>query len=66
MAGAVAGLVAQGMSTFDAACCGVYLHGAAGEHVRREMGDTGMVASDLLPRLPLVIKQVREGNMHLD
>jgi hypothetical protein len=30
------------------------------------MGDTGMVASDLLPRLPLAIKQVKEGTLHLD
>ena len=61
LAGAVAGLLAQGMSTFDAASCAVYLHGAAGEQARQEMGDTGMVASDLLPRLPLAIKQVKEG-----
>ena len=66
LAGAVAGLLAQGMSTFDAASCGVYVHGAAGEQARREMGDTGMVASDLLPRLPLVIKQVKEGTLHTD
>lgn len=64
LAGAIAGLLAQGLSTFDAACCGVYLHGAAGEQAKREMGDTGMVASDLLPRLPEVIKQVKEGNFH--
>ncbi|MBF8267647.1 MAG: NAD(P)H-hydrate epimerase [Dehalococcoidia bacterium] len=63
LAGAIAGLLSQGLSTFDAASCGVYLHGAAGEQVRREMGDTGMVASDLLPRLPLVIKQLREGTL---
>jgi NAD(P)H-hydrate epimerase len=66
LAGAVAGLLAQGLSTFDAASCAVYLHGAAGEQARREMGDTGMVASDLLPRLPLAIKQVKEGTLHLD
>ena len=66
LAGATAGLLAQGLSTFDAASCAVYLHGAAGEQVRLAMGDTGMVASDLLPRLPLAIKQVREGDLHLD
>jgi NAD(P)H-hydrate epimerase len=61
LAGVMAGLLAQGLSTFDAASCAVYLHGAAGEQARLDMGDTGMVASDLLPRLPLAIKQVREG-----
>ncbi|MQF48555.1 NAD(P)H-hydrate dehydratase [SAR202 cluster bacterium AC-647-N09_OGT_505m] len=64
LAGAIAGLLAQGMSTFDAASCGVYLHGAAGEQAKYEMGDTGIVASDILPRLPLAIKQVKEGKTH--
>jgi NAD(P)H-hydrate epimerase len=66
LAGVMAGLLAQGLSTFDAASCAVYLHGAAGEQARLEMGDTGMVASDLLPRLPLAIKQVREDGLHLN
>ena len=60
LAGAIVGLLAQGVAPFDAACLGVYLHGAAGEEVRRDMGDTGMVAGDLLPVLPRVIKGLRE------
>lgn len=61
LSGAVAGLIAQGLSPFAAASCGVYLHGEAGEMVRAELGDAGMVASDLLPALPRVIKKVKEG-----
>ncbi|MBT9162967.1 MAG: Bifunctional NAD(P)H-hydrate repair enzyme Nnr [Dehalococcoidia bacterium] len=57
LSGVIAGLMAQGLSPFDAASCGVYLHAMAGELVKAEIGDTGMVASDLLPRLPLVIKR---------
>ncbi|MFC1949155.1 NAD(P)H-hydrate dehydratase [Chloroflexota bacterium] len=60
LAGVIAGLVAQGIPRHDAATCGVYLHGEAGEVVRASLGDTGMVASDLLPTLPLVIKQLKE------
>ena len=60
LAGAIAGLLAQGASPFDAAVCGVYLHGAAGERVRAEMGEAGMMAGDLLPQLPRAIKQLRE------
>jgi hydroxyethylthiazole kinase-like uncharacterized protein yjeF len=66
LAGAVAGLLAQGLSTFDAASCGVYIHGVAGEDARNEMGDTGMMAGDLLPRLPLAIKRVKEGIVQPD
>lgn len=61
LAGATAGLLAQGVSPFDAASCAAYVHGTAGEMAREEMGDTGMLATDLLPRLPLAIKRLREG-----
>jgi ADP-dependent NAD(P)H-hydrate dehydratase / NAD(P)H-hydrate epimerase len=60
LAGCIAGLTAQGLSLFDAAACGVYLHGQAAEVVKDEMGDAGMLASDLLPVLPLCIRQLKE------
>ncbi len=60
LSGIIAGLVAQGLSFFDAAAAGVFLHGEAGEMVRSRLGDAGMIASDLLPVLPLVIKQLKE------
>lgn len=59
LCGAIGGLVAQGLSLFDAAALGVYLHAAAGEMVKDRIGDTGMIAGDLLPMLPLAIKQLR-------
>ena len=59
LAGAIAGLVAQGLSLFDAAALGVYLHGEAGEMIRNILGDAGMIATDLLPALPVVIKQLK-------
>ncbi|HEY82535.1 MAG TPA: NAD(P)H-hydrate dehydratase [Dehalococcoidia bacterium] len=60
LTGVIAGLVAQGLSLFDAAALGVYLHGKAAEVVRETMGDAGMLATDLLPALPRVIKQLKE------
>jgi len=60
LTGAIAGLVAQGLSLSDAAALGVYLHGEAGEMVKARLGDAGMIATDLLPALPLVIKQLKE------
>ena len=60
LTGAIAGLLAQGLSLFDAAALGVYLHGEAGEMVKSSLGDAGMIATDLLPVLPLVIKQLKE------
>jgi len=60
LSGAIAGLVAQGLSLFDAAALGAYLHGKAGEMVKTRLGDTGMIATDLLPALPQVIKRLKE------
>jgi NAD(P)H-hydrate epimerase len=59
LAGAIAGMAAQGLSPFDAASLGVYLHGAAGDMIKNVLGDTGMIASDLLMALPAVIKQLK-------
>ena len=56
LAGAIAGLLAQGLTPFDAATLGVYLHSAAGRIVREELGDAGSDGERLLPRLPLAIK----------
>ena len=61
LAGVIAGLVAQGASTFDAAACGVYLHGAAGEQARQAMGDAGVLASDLLPLIPAAMRAIRDS-----
>jgi hydroxyethylthiazole kinase-like uncharacterized protein yjeF len=59
LAGVIAGLAAQGLPSYDAASLGVYLHGAAGEAVKNTLGDAGMIASDLLPALPVVIKRIK-------
>ena len=61
LAGIIAGLLSQGISLENAAALGVFLHGLAGEYVREELGDTGMIASDLLPALPKTIKALRNG-----
>jgi ADP-dependent NAD(P)H-hydrate dehydratase / NAD(P)H-hydrate epimerase len=60
LAGIIAGLAAQGLKSFEAASLGVFLHGEAGEKVKNELGDAGMIASDLLPALPVVIKEISE------
>ncbi len=60
LAGVIAGLLAQDLNAFDAASLGVWLHAKAGENVKSELGDAGMVASDLLPVLPVEIKKLKE------
>ncbi len=61
LSGVIAGLAAQGLSLFQAAACGVYLHSRAGGIVAEELGDAGVIATDLLPALPRVIKALKES-----
>lgn len=62
LAGSIVGLLAQGLSPYEAATAGVYLHGAAGETATAALGDAGTVAGDLLPLLPQVLKRLRTGS----
>ena len=65
LSGAIAGLAAQGLSPLQAAACGVYLHSRAAETVSREIGDAGVIATDLLPVLPRVIKALKGGGLNV-
>ena len=60
LAGAIAGFLAQGLTPYDAAACGVYVHAMAGELVKAEIGDSGMLAGDLPLALPVAIKELKE------
>jgi NAD(P)H-hydrate epimerase len=59
LAGTIGGLLAQGLAPYDAARAGVYLHSRAGLRVAASLGDTGMLASDLLPELPRALHAVK-------
>jgi len=56
LAGIIAGLRAQGMKAFEAACAGVWLHGQAGlRAANRLRGTAGVLAGDLIKELPALI-----------
>lgn len=48
LAGMIAGLMAQGMEGFHAACVGAYIHGKAGDRVAAEIGEHACMAGDLV------------------
>ncbi|MGI8925343.1 MAG: ADP-dependent NAD(P)H-hydrate dehydratase, partial [Tepidiformaceae bacterium] len=58
LAGIIAAYLGRGLHPFEAACLGVYVHAAAGESLREEMGDGGLLASELAHRLPRVVKEL--------
>ena len=53
LAGIIAGLIGQGMESFDAACAGAWLHGRTAE----ELGP-GLIAEDLCENLPVVLNRL--------
>jgi NAD(P)H-hydrate epimerase len=59
LAGVVGGLLAQGMTPFDAAGAAVYLHSRAGFLVSARLGDAGLLAGDLLDQLPIAIAETK-------
>ena len=52
LAGMIASLLAQGMPAFEAATCGVYLHGLAADRVAARLSQRGMDALDCADELP--------------
>jgi NAD(P)H-hydrate epimerase len=59
LTGIIVALLGQGLSPLDAACCGVYLHGMAGDLAADELGQISMAAGDLIDTLPEVFVHFR-------
>ena len=57
LTGLLAGLVAQGLTTEDAATLAVYAHGLAGDIAAREFG-RGLIAGDILRAIPQALTQL--------
>ncbi len=56
LAGMITALVGQGIDPLEAAACGAWLHGAAGDLCAREMGEYPMLPSDMLEKLLRLLK----------
>ncbi|HWL93788.1 MAG TPA: ADP/ATP-dependent (S)-NAD(P)H-hydrate dehydratase, partial [Phycisphaerae bacterium] len=56
LTGVISGLLAQGLPRFDAAVLGVCVHGLAGDLAARSLGETSLIASDLLDYLPTAFR----------
>jgi len=55
LTGVIAALVAQGLSLWDAAATGVVAHARAGDIAASQIGERGMLASDITQQLPTVL-----------
>ena len=60
LAGLIAGLIAQGLALFDATKAGVLIHALCAEHYLDDNDEISLIATDIIERLPKVIKQLRQ------
>ena len=56
LAGIITALLGFGISPLHAAACGAWLHGAAGDICAQEIGQYGMLPSDMINVLPRLLK----------
>lgn len=56
LAGMIVSLLGQKLPTLEAAACAAWLHGAAGDLCAAEIGQYGMLPSDLVEVLPRLLK----------
>ena len=56
LAGIIVSLLGQGLPPLEAAACGAWLHGAAGDICAEEIGQYGMLPSDMIHVLPRLLK----------
>lgn len=56
LAGILVSMLGQGLPPLEAAACSAWLHGAAGDLCAREIGQYGMLPSDMLNALPRLMK----------
>ena len=59
LTGMIGSFLAQGYGPADAACLGVYLHGCAGDLAAEEKGEAGMIAGDLIEKIPEAINEMQ-------
>lgn len=64
LTGIIGGFLAQGLSAWEAAVAGVYVHGRAGDLAAGEIGPVGALAGDFLERIPRALESVRSQTKH--
>lgn len=53
LSGVIASFMGQGLSGFNAAVLGAFLHGFAGDIAAEEFGEFGLIAGDVIKKLPV-------------
>lgn len=56
LAGIIVSLLGQGIAPLEAAACGAWIHGAAGDLCAKELGQYAMLPGDMVEALPRLLK----------
>lgn len=59
LSGIITGLMAQGLTTFEASALGLYIHGCAGDEAALSNGKYSMVAGDIIDNIKNVLIKAR-------
>jgi len=58
LTGIIAGLLSQHYGPLEASALGVFMHGMAGDLATKELGDAGIIATDVIRKIPAVRKSL--------
>jgi NAD(P)H-hydrate epimerase len=63
LTGIIAAMLAQGLTAFDAARLGVYLHGLAGDLAAQKVGETSLIAGDVTDHISDAYLELKKIHM---
>lgn len=58
LSGIIGAFLCQGMSPYEASVLGTYIHSQCGEIYRSKFGVSGLIASELLQHIPVIMKEL--------
>jgi hydroxyethylthiazole kinase-like uncharacterized protein yjeF len=61
LSGIIAAMLGQGLCGLEAAKTAVFIHALCAEHYAEKQDQSGLIATDIIERIPLVIKQLRDA-----
>ena len=60
LSGMIGAFVAQGVSPFDAAIAGVYIHGLCGDTAAAQISSRGIIVFDMIDRLGALMSEFEQ------
>jgi NAD(P)H-hydrate repair Nnr-like enzyme with NAD(P)H-hydrate dehydratase domain len=58
LTGMIVGLLAQGVAPWEAACAATYVHGLAGDLAAETIGQTSLIARDVIDHIPYALTNI--------